>query len=148
MEAIIFCGIQATGKSSFYKEHFFQTHVRISMDLLKTRFREGLFLEACFKSRQPFVIDNTNPSKEEREKYIALAKSNQFTIKGYYFKSSLTDALTRNALRTGKALIPKVGVLNTYNKLEIPTQEEGFDELHYVEMGENGFTIKAWNHEI
>jgi hypothetical protein len=47
MEAIIFCGIQATGKTGFYKERFLQTHVRISLDLLKTRYREDLLLDAC-----------------------------------------------------------------------------------------------------
>jgi len=29
MQVIIFIGIQATGKSIFYKENFFDTHVRI-----------------------------------------------------------------------------------------------------------------------
>ncbi|MBN1315005.1 MAG: hypothetical protein JXA42_06040 [Anaerolineales bacterium] len=37
MQAVIFIGIQATGKSTFFKERFFNTHVRISLDLLKTR---------------------------------------------------------------------------------------------------------------
>ncbi|QHS59767.1 AAA family ATPase [Chitinophaga agri] len=148
MEAIIFCGIQATGKTGFYVAHFLQTHVRISLDLLKSRYREDLFLEACVKGSQPFVVDNTNPSKAEREKYISLAKQHKFRVKGYYFRSSLTDALERNNQRAGKALIPKIGVLNTYKKLEIPVMEEGFDELHYVELEENGFTIKTWDHEI
>ena len=35
MEAILFIGLPASGKSSFYKERFFGTHVRISRDLLK-----------------------------------------------------------------------------------------------------------------
>jgi predicted kinase len=41
MEAVIFTGLQATGKSSFFKERFFSTHVRISLDLLRTS--EALF---------------------------------------------------------------------------------------------------------
>ena len=36
MEAIIFVGLPGSGKSSFYKERFFDSHVRISLDLLKT----------------------------------------------------------------------------------------------------------------
>jgi len=39
MEAIIFIGIQATGKSTFYKDNFFKTHIRINLDMLKTRKR-------------------------------------------------------------------------------------------------------------
>ena len=40
MECVIFIGIQASGKTEFYKQNFFKTHVRISMDMLKTRHRE------------------------------------------------------------------------------------------------------------
>jgi hypothetical protein len=37
MQAIIFTGIQATGKTSFYAQHFLKTHIRISLDMLHTR---------------------------------------------------------------------------------------------------------------
>lgn len=73
MQAIIFCGIQASGKSTFYQQHFFHTHVRISLDLLRTRYRENLFLDACLRTQQRFVVDNTNPTAVERAKYVALA---------------------------------------------------------------------------
>ena len=39
-ECIIFVGIQGSGKSTFYKENFFKTHVRINLDMLKSRNRE------------------------------------------------------------------------------------------------------------
>jgi hypothetical protein len=35
MEEIIFVGIQASGKSTFYKEKFFNSHLRISNDLFR-----------------------------------------------------------------------------------------------------------------
>lgn len=41
MEAVILCGIQASGKSAFYSERFFHTHVRINLDMLRTRRRES-----------------------------------------------------------------------------------------------------------
>lgn len=148
MEAVIFCGIQATGKSTFFKERLFSTHVRISMDLLTTRNREDLFMEACFKSWQKFVIDNTNPSKIERQKYISLAKEHKFKVIGYYFQSVITDALMRNNQRSGDALIPEIGIKGTFNRLQLPSKDEGFDELYYVSIGDNGFTVKEWNDEI
>lgn len=37
MEAIIFIGIQASGKSTFYHKQFMNTHMRIRLDLLNTR---------------------------------------------------------------------------------------------------------------
>ena len=36
MEAVLFVGLQASGKSTFYRERFFRTHVRINLDMLKT----------------------------------------------------------------------------------------------------------------
>ena len=47
MEAVIFVGLQAAGKSSFFVERFFQTHVRINMDMLRTRHRERTLTQAC-----------------------------------------------------------------------------------------------------
>jgi hypothetical protein len=66
MEAVIFCGIQATGKTSFFKEKFFKTHIRISLDLLNTRNKEQTFIDTCLATQQRHVIDNTNPTREER----------------------------------------------------------------------------------
>lgn len=148
MEAVIFCGIQATGKSTFFKEHFFATHVRISLDMLNTRNREDRFLDACFATSQRFVVDNTNVSRTEREKYIILARLNRYKVIGYYFSSSLTDALARNSTRTGKALIPDVGVKGTYNRLQLPQKNEGFDELYFVSIENNQFVIQPWKDEI
>jgi hypothetical protein len=51
MEAVIFIGIQGTGKSSFYLERFFKTHVHLSQDLLKTKHRLRLFFNACLETQ-------------------------------------------------------------------------------------------------
>lgn len=84
MHAIIFCGIQASGKSTFYREHFFNTHMRISLDLLRTRNRENRFLELCLQTQLPFVVDNTNPTAAERARYIALAKAARYKVTCYF----------------------------------------------------------------
>jgi predicted kinase len=148
METIIFCGIQATGKTSFFKEKFFKTHMRISLDQLNTRNKEQKFIETCFLTQHPFVVDNTNPTKEERAKYISLAKANKFKVIGYYFQSKLADALSRNSQRHGNENIPEVGIKGTFNKLVKPDPEEGFDELYYVEIDNNEFIVKKWTNEI
>jgi predicted kinase len=54
MEAVVLIGIQASGKTTFYQQRFFATHVRISLDLLRTR------------EQQRFVVDNTNITAAER----------------------------------------------------------------------------------
>jgi predicted kinase len=99
MEEIIFIGIQATGKSTFYKDNFFKTHIRINLDMLKTRNREDILLEACVKAKQPFVVDNTNPTDMDRKKYIDIAKAADFKVVGYYFQSNINEAVLRNENR-------------------------------------------------
>ena len=148
MEAIIFIGIQASGKSTFYKEYFFNTHIRISRDLLKTKNREKLLFEYCKKTQMPFVIDNTNVSKEIRKKYINISKDMNIPIIGYYFGTNLERSIEWNNKRTEKENIPKVGILGTYNQLEIPSINEGFTKLFYVDIIDTGFLIKDWNDEI
>lgn len=60
------CGIQGAGKSTFVRERFFETHVRISRDLLRTAHRESRFLDACLETRQPFVVDKVNATRADR----------------------------------------------------------------------------------
>ena len=75
MQAVILVGIQASGKSTFYSQCFSNTHIRVNLDMLKTRHREKRLIETCLEIGQPFVVDNTNPTPEERDRYIALAKN-------------------------------------------------------------------------
>ena len=84
LEAIIFCGIQATGKTTFYQQNFVNSHVRISMDLLKTRNRERQFLQLCIDTQQKLLVDNTNLSIVDRKNYIDKTKSAGYKIIGYY----------------------------------------------------------------
>lgn len=148
METIIFCGIQATGKTTFFKEKFFKTHFRISLDQLNTRNKEQKFIDTCILTQQRYVVDNTNPTKEDRAKYISIAKANNFKVIGFYFQSKLNEALNRNSQRSGKENIPEIGIKGTFNKLEIPNYDEGFDELFFVEIENNNFIIKEWENEI
>lgn len=144
MKGVIFIGLQASGKSSFYLRNFYKTHLRLNMDMLKTRHREKILFDACLKSKQPVVIDNTNPTKEEREKYIKGFKSHRFDVIGYYFASNLEECLARNVLREGKECIPVAGLKGTHNKLELPQYSEGFDQLYYVSMNAGAFDVDEW----
>ncbi|PWT99871.1 MAG: kinase [Terriglobia bacterium] len=146
MEAVIFIGIQGSGKSTFYRDRFFNTHVRISLDLLKARPRERAFLQACLATGQPFVVDNTNVRAAERAIYIEAAKRAGFRVSAYFFDAPLRDALRRNSQRTGKANIPVPGVIGTLKRLERPTPAEGFDQLFLVSRdGNDNFVVRPWD---
>jgi predicted kinase len=138
MDAVIFVGIQAAGKSSFYRERFFNTHLRINLDMLKTRHRERVLLRACIDLKQPFVIDNTNPTAEEWARYIAPAKAAGFRIVGYYFQSIVPDCLARNDRRDPREQVPGKAIGGTARRLQLPSLAEGFDALHYVRIAKDG----------
>lgn len=146
MEAVIFTGLQGSGKSSFFRERFSSTHVRISLDLLRTRNREQQFLATCLQTKQRFVIDNTNPTRKDRAKYIDIARQSAFRVEGYYFQSKVEDCLRRNQSR-GES-VPDVAILSTAKKLEIPSLDEGFDDLFYVRLTDNGIVVEDWNDEV
>jgi len=145
VEVVIFVGIQASGKSTFYRKRFFDTHLRLNLDMLKTRNREQILLRACIEAKQPFVIDNTNPSVEERARYIGPARSAGFRVLGYYFDVQIKEALARNKERTGKDYIPEKGILGTKKRLRVPDLGEGFDLLYRVRIDEEGrFVVEGW----
>ncbi len=149
MEAVILMGLQASGKTTFYRERFFNTHVRISLDMLKTRHREMRLMQVCLETQQPFVIDNTNPTGEERRRYIEPATAARFRVIGYYLQSSVGECKARNEGRSECQQVPLPGLLGTYKRLELPRLSEGFDELYYVRIGEDGgFVIERWSDEV
>lgn len=143
MEAVIFAGIQASGKSTFYRERFFDTHVRINLDMLKTRNRERILLEACIAAGQRFVVDNTNATASERARYIAPARAAGFRIVGYFFEPDPHASVRRN--ESSPRQVPPRGIFGTLKRLELLAPAEGFDELHRVRITALGFVVEAWN---
>lgn len=142
---IIFIGIQASGKSSFYREKFSGEYIHVNMDTLRKRKREEELVEALISEGKSFVVDNTNPTREDRLRYIPKAKEVGYKVVGYYFQSVLKDCVRRNKERGTE--IPSKGIAHTSNIMELPEYGEGFDELWYVSMDEkNGtFIVSDWS---
>ena len=86
--AIIMIGIQVSGKSTFCRMNIPDNFVRISLDDLNTRNREKILLSECIAKEKNIVIDNTNPTKADRKRYIPVLK-----------KSVLWSPLSRQFLR-------------------------------------------------
>lgn len=149
MQVIIFIGIQGAGKSTFYKKRFSDTHVRINLDMLKTRHREMTLFKACLACDQHMVIDNTNPTPADRTRYIEPAVSAGVEVIGYYFSSRVSDAMQRNAEREGSRRVPDKAIFGTAKRLELPKKSEGFGALYYVTCGSAGeFFVEDWNDAI
>lgn len=139
----IMIGIQGSCKSSFCREHL-SGYERISLDDLHTRNKENLAVTAAFEKGLDLVIDNTNPTIEDRRKYLEPAKAHGYRTVGFFMQSRLADCIERNRSRAGKANIPSTAIAATSNKLQMPSREEGFDELYFVSISGGGFKIEEW----
>jgi predicted kinase len=150
---ILFIGLQASGKSSYYRAGFAATHAHISMDNFRNnrnpRQRQLVLLEEALRAGQPVVIDNTNPTPEDRSGLIAMARTLGVCVVGYCFESRLADCVQRNRQRQGKARVPDVALYTTIKRLQRPTFSEGFDQLFSVRMdGKGGWEVSSWQESV
>jgi predicted kinase len=138
MEAVILVGIQGSGKSTFYKERFSETHARINLDELKMRVQEQQVFAECLREKRSFVVDNTNTRATDRARYIGSARSAGYRVVGYFLESSLKDAIRRNGRRIGKAKVPVPAIAGALRRLEPMRKEEGFDQIFRVRNLDDG----------
>jgi len=146
--AVILIGIPASGKSSYFAEYYKEIYTHINLDTLKTRKKEAALLAECLREGKSFVVDNTNPTKADRQHYIIPAKSNGYRVEGFFFQSILADCIAGNEKRTGKARIPAIAIASISNKLELPCMKEGFDALFFVKLNDGKFIVEQWRDEL
>ena len=135
-ELIIFVGLQASGKSTYYHEHFAATHMHVSKDLMPaTRSKDDKqqhLIEAALKEGRSVVVDNTNPTPAVRAPLIELGRRHGARVLAYYFETTVKDSVARNRLREGKARVPDVAIFVTAKKMVPPGFNEGFDEVRVI----------------
>ena len=149
MQALIFIGIPGAGKSTFYRSRFFDTHLRINLDQLKTRHREAILLRACLESKTPFVWDNTNPTVESRASLLEDLYAAQFATYAFYFEPDYAASWNRNQNRRGRAQLPAVALKSVLAQLQKPSFAEGYNAIFSVWTLENGgFQVEEWRREI
>ena len=59
-------------------------------------------------------------------------------------ESKLKDCIARNEQRQGAARIPSMAIAATSNRLQIPSYDEGFDELYFVKNDGQTMTVEKW----
>lgn len=144
--AYLMMGIQGSGKSTFCAKYLLDA-TRINLDTLHTRNKEALLIADCQATGVDYVVDNTNPTREDRARYIPAAKNAGYHVVGYFMQSQLQECIRRNDLRKGKEKIPAKAIAMTSNKLEMPSSAEGFDELYFVKNDGETMTIWDWREE-
>ena len=73
-DIVLMVGIPGSGKTTFYRERLFPSHLYISLDQLRTRSAKAELFAFALKRHKPCVIDNTNVTAAERRRYISLAR--------------------------------------------------------------------------
>ena len=146
-ELVIFVGLQASGKSTFFRERFAATHEHVSKDLLRNnrnrKRRQTQLIEAALRAGTPVVVDNTTPTVEDRRPLILLGRELGARIVGYHFEATVRGCVGRNRRRVGKARVPDVAIYATAKKLVPPSYSEGFDELFAVRLIGPSFEVLA-----
>jgi predicted kinase len=141
MELVIFVGLQASGKSTFFRERLAPTHEHVSKDLFRNNKnrnrRQAQLIEDALEAGRSVVVDNTNPTPEDRRALIGLGGEYGAKIVGYYFDASVRACLLRNAGRKGKVRVPDVAIFATAKRLVPPAHSEGFDGLFRVRVADD-----------
>ena len=142
---ILFIGIPASGKSTFYHRVLEDRPLDyVSLDALGTRAREKAAFDAALAARRSVCVDNTNVTKALRAKYLAPAKAAGYRTVGLFFQSVLADCLARNETREGAAKLKRLALLGMSAQLELPSKNEGFDNLFFVRIADRHFEIEPW----
>lgn len=141
-DCVIFVVLQASGKTTFYRRRFADTHQHVSKDnwpnVTRKSVRQARVLEEALGAGRCVVVDNTNPTVADREPIIAIARAHGVRVIGYYFDATTREAVGRNRQREGLARVPDVAIFTTAKRLIPPQASEGFDELFRVSIRDDG----------
>lgn len=129
--SVVLVGLQGAGKSTLARGFFGDTHVRVNLDMLRTRHREAALVEACVATSTPFVVDNTNLGPGERRRYLDAARDRAVLV-AVWVDTPLETALARNELRVGKARVPDHVIVRAHRRLQPPRHDEGFRDVWCV----------------
>ncbi|MBM7808702.1 putative kinase [Geodermatophilus bullaregiensis] len=129
-------GLQGAGKSTWVAEHLAATHAVVSKDhwprARRREARQRRVVAELLAAGRSVVVDNTNPSAEERAPLVAAARAAGVPVRAVWLDTPLPTCLARNEAREARARVPLVGVLSARARLVPPTAAEGFDRVDVV----------------
>jgi predicted kinase len=151
-EVVILIGLQAAGKTTFYRQALAATHDHVSKDAFpnarRPQARQMRMIEAALDAGRDVAVDNTNPSVQEWRPIIEAARVHGARVVGYWFPPDVAVSQARNAVRPGKTRVPDVGLYATLKRLRRPRAADGFDTLFAVRAdGRGGFDVRPMDGE-
>jgi bifunctional polynucleotide phosphatase/kinase len=137
-EMVLFVGFPGSGKSTFY-ERFMKAkgYFHINRDALKTPEKCLAAAETYLSQKKSCVVDNTNPSPDDRAKYIKLAQKHKVPVRAFVFLSDAKIANHMNIVRARLGIVPRISsmVYNIYkSKFVTPATKEGLAEVVEIPM--------------
>ena len=139
-EILIMIGFPASGKSSVSK-HIKRKNIDCDYSIINRD--EEKTMQKCEKKCEEeiikgksVIIDNTNPSKESRKRFIAIAKKYNYKIRAVYMQTSTELSMHNNLYRHYKyncEVIPEIAYNIFKSKFEKPMIDEGFTEIVEIE---------------
>lgn len=96
-QVIILVGYPGSGKSFFAQKYLLpEGYVLVNRDSLGTWQRCVSAMEAALQSNKSVVVDNTNPDKESRGRFISKAKALNTTCRCFIMSTSLEHSKHNN----------------------------------------------------
>lgn len=145
----IMVGVPGSGKSTWCKNHIQLGDAYISRDKIRFSYlqdgedyfsKENMVfnefirqINLALKNGKTVYADATHLNKTSRDK-LKNRLSNIDEVNAIVIDVSLETALQRNANRQGRAFVPEAVIKNMFETTyTIPTKEEGFDNIIYVD---------------
>lgn len=139
---MIFVGCPASGKSTFFKDYMEpKGYCHVNRDTLGSWSKCVAKCTAYLKSGKNVVIDNTNPDRDSRLRYIQVGKSLNVPVRCFQFVTSVAHAKHNNRFRelsmTERDKHAKVNdiVFNVFkSKFVEPNCDEGFSDIARIDF--------------
>ncbi|KAL8596825.1 hypothetical protein ACOMHN_027154 [Nucella lapillus] len=133
-EVVVFVGLQASGKSSFAKNHLLpKGYVHVNQDTLKTWQRCVSECSRALEAGKSVIIDNTNVELETRARYIDCARKARVPCRCFFFDFTISHCRHNERYReiSNKEHKPiNEQIFNsTKSRFKIPELREGFSKI-------------------
>lgn len=133
-EMVILVGFPASGKSFFSTSQLVpKGYIQINRDTLGTWQKCVAMCNKSLKENKSVVIDNTNTTKEQRERYISLAKKAGIPCRCFLFTASSYQCRHNERYREmvdkSHKPISEITMNSMRSKYEEPDTSEGFSEI-------------------
>jgi len=132
-EVLLMVGSPGSGKSHFVLRHLVPAgYTHVNRDTLGSWQKCVLSMEAALSAGRSVVVDNTNPDRDSRKRFIQRVPSS-VPCRCFLLTTTIEHIRHNNRFRelTDKNHIPVNDmIINSYkNKFEAPSLEEGFSEI-------------------